>query len=116
MWPCYTKDNFEVSMSQEVYSKAPLYMTEPKLATNIDTTMNTLTSADSLNIVKEKFEAWVVTDRLKLGELVLNYKEYKGLRPEEWRLKLLKDEAPQVEAPHGTLRGTSCSMGLVIPG
>ena len=84
-------------------SKAPVYMTEPKLAGDIDITMQTLLNTDTIDKAKDKarFEQYMVKDRLQLGRLWLNYAKYKDLKKEAWRLKLLEgeDEASNVEAP-----------------
>ena len=108
MWPCYIHSKQTVLTAPPATSKpAPDYMTEPKLATNIDTIMATLTTALTLGYLQEDeaFENFVVVVgkdiKLKLGRLLLNYDEYETLGKDAWRLKLLgfSTKAPLVQAP-----------------
>ena len=105
MWPCYNNGKPELSMGESAtppkvpYLKAPVYMPEPKLARDIDITMQTLTTTPTINKVKDRFKQYVVTQRLQLGRLLLNYAEYEKLEGEAWRLKLLQDQEDEAEAP-----------------
>ena len=93
-WPNYIYRDTQVTTARPSGSieKPPLYMTEPGLADDIDSTMAMLEELDSLAKVQAKLESFYIDDRIQFARVVLNFAKYANLGEKAWRLALLEGQ------------------------
>jgi hypothetical protein len=93
-WPNYTHKNTQVTTTRPSGSikKPPLYMTEPGLADDIESTMTMLEGLDSFSKVQAKLAPFEIDDRIQYARVVLNFAKYENLGEKAWRLSLLEGQ------------------------